>query len=388
MDDAICLEDGLVVYAREGIYQMRLRVSPQRYIWRSLKTRDKEQAIRTARREFYKLEIKKEEGEEYAAPTLKKVLADYLKQRELENKRGDTKDGMLRQIKRVQKFWLEYAGNKPVDKIGDKELAAFVDWRKAYYGKLKELPQNAKLHPTDKTLQWELTFGKSVLKWAHSKGYRGKKPLPTYSFVPKVKRVRPAFQPNSYRKLYSTLRQRVNAARHTPKFETRLLLRDYVLILANSGMRVGELNNVKIGDVTAFTDEKDRKNYRIVVGGKTGQRDVILRASAKNWIDRVLARRKEQGAKDNDYLFVMPSGRKIITLADQFNEALKEAEIVESTFGEKFTLYSLRHFYAVMALRKHGVFEVARNMGTSVPVINAYYGKHATSKTFATKLGD
>ena len=388
MDDAICLEDGLVVYAREGIYQMRLRVSPQRYIWRSLKTRDKEQAIRTARREFYKLEIKKEEGEEYAAPTLKKVLADYLKQRELENKRGDTKDGMLRQIKRVQKFWLEFAGNKPVDKIGDKELAAFVDWRKAYYGKLKELPQNAKLHPTDKTLQWELTFGKSVLKWAHSKGYRGNKPLPTYSFVPKVKRVRPAFQPNSYRKLYSTLRQRVNAARHTPKFETRLLLRDYVLILANSGMRVGELNNVKIGDVTAFTDEKDRKNYRIVVGGKTGQRDVILRASAKNWIDRVLARRKEQGAKDKDYLLVMPSGRQIITLADQFNEALKEAEIVESTFGEKFTLYSLRHFYAVMALRKHGVFEVARNMGTSVPVINAYYGKHATSKTFATKLGD
>ena len=388
MDDAICLEDGLVVYAREGIYQMRLRVSPQRYIWRSLKTRDKEQAIRTARREFYKLEIKKEEGEEYAAPTLKKVLADYLKQRELENKRGDTKDGMLRQIKRVQKFWLEFAGNKAVDKIGDKELGAFVDWRKAYYGKLKELPQNAKLHPTDKTLQWELTFGKSVLKWAHNKGYRGTKPLPTYSFVPKVKRVRPAFQPNSYRKLYSTLRKRVNAARHTPKFETRLLLRDYVLILANSGMRVGELNNVKIGDVTSFTDEKDRKNYRIVVGGKTGQRDVILRASAKNWIDRVLARRKEQGAKDNDYLFVMPSGRQIITLADQFNEALKEAEIVESTFGEKFTLYSLRHFYAVMALRKHGVFEVARNMGTSVPVINAYYGKRATSKTFATKLGD
>jgi hypothetical protein len=39
-----------------------------------------------------------------------------------------------------------------------------------------------------------------------------------------------------------------------------------------------------------------------------------------------------------------------------------------------------------MALRKHGVLEVARNMGTSVPVINAYYGKHATSKTFAATL--
>ena len=34
-----------------------------------------------------------------------------------------------------------------------------------------------------------------------------------------------------------------------------------------------------------------------------------------------------------------------------------------SSFGEKYTVYSLRHFYAVNALRNGvGVFEVARNM--------------------------
>jgi integrase len=45
-------------------------------------------------------------------------------------------------------------------------------------------------------------------------------------------------------------------------------------------------------------------------------------------------------------------------------------------FGEKYTLYSLRHFYAVMALRNgFGVFEMARNMGTSVQLIQQYYDK-------------
>jgi len=35
-----------------------------------------------------------------------------------------------------------------------------------------------------------------------------------------------------------------------PKWRyTRELLRDYVLVLANSGMRVGEANNLRVGDL-------------------------------------------------------------------------------------------------------------------------------------------
>jgi hypothetical protein len=49
----------------------------------------------------------------------------------------------------------------------------------------------------------------------------------------------------------------------------------------------------------------------------------------------------------------------------------------------------LRHFYAVNALRNGvGVFQVARNMGTSEQIIQAYYGKPATPAVFATRLGD
>ena len=85
----------------------------------------------------------------------------------------------------------------------------------------------------------------------------------------------------------------------------------------------------------------------------------------------------------------MPDGSEVITLIDQFSAALKQAGIQKNSFGEKYSIYSLRHFYAVNALRKGvGVFEVARNMGTSVQIIQEYYGKQATSVVFATRLGD
>lgn len=72
----------------------------------------------------------------------------------------------------------------------------------------------------------------------------------------------------------------------------------------------------------------------------------------------------------------MPDGSKIITLIDQLNAALRGAGVERSSFNEKYTVYSLRHFYAVNTLRNGvGVFEVARNMGTSVQMIQEYYGR-------------
>jgi integrase len=42
-----------------------------------------------------------------------------------------------------------------------------------------------------------------------------------------------------------------------------------------------------------------------------------------------------------------------------------------------------------MALRNGiGIFEVARNMGTAVQLIQKYYGRQATAAVFATRLGD
>src|SRR6476660_6876714 len=104
-------------------------------------------------------------------------------------------------------------------------------------------------------------------------------------------------------------------------------------------------------------------------------------------LDRYLTKRRNE--EPGGLLFVMPDGSSIVTLIDQLTAALKEAGIERNGFGEKYSVYSLRHFYAVNALRNGvGVFEVARNMGTSVHMIQEYYGRQATSAVFATRLGD
>ncbi|UPJ96391.1 site-specific integrase [Bradyrhizobium sp. 172] len=181
--------------------------------------------------------------------------------------------------------------------------------------------------------------------------------------------------------------KRIDTARDVRTRKSRELLQTYILVVANSGFRPGEVNNVGVRDVHPFKDEKGRNNFRFVVRGKTGERDAIVRSAANKRLDKYLTKRRVEDP--NGLLFVMPDGSEIITLIDQLNAALREAAIERSSFGEKYTVYSFRHFYAVQALRNGvGVFEVARNMGTSVEIIQEYYGRQATASVFATRLGD
>ena len=118
---------------------------------------------------------------------------------------------------------------------------------------------------------------------------------------------------------------------------------------ASSKSRTGEANNLKIRDVHPFKDEKGRDNFRFIVRGKTGERDAIVRSVAAKRLDKYLTKRRAE--EPGGLLFAMPDGSQIISLIDQLNSALREAGIERSSFGEKYSAYSLRHFYAVNALR-------------------------------------
>lgn len=52
---------------------------------------------------------------------------------------------MLRQIKRIAKFWREYCGKKAVGKIDNAMLQDYVAWWKDYYYRMpkENLPKNA-----------------------------------------------------------------------------------------------------------------------------------------------------------------------------------------------------------------------------------------------------
>ena len=396
MQDAIKLEGGkLTLFKRNGLWQARIYVGDRRYLWRSLKTPKQSEARAAGLRLLHETQFKQAQGLPVASRSLNAVIDEYVAWRERDHEIGrqvpnsstkHTSAAMLRQVQRVVKFWREYAGNRAIEALDDKALRDYLPWRRAYYTGMAQLPKNAKLHPTDKTLQWEIMLGKALVKFAHDQGYRGHKALPSFSFTPKVKRVRPAFTVPEYRQLYRTMRQWAAEPVTEAWSYSRQLLRDYVLFLANSGLRVGEANSLQWRDVVPFVDEHGRKNVQLHVRGKTGERVVVPRVATSIYLERVRSLRAE--TKPSDLVFRMSDGSAVTTLIDQFNVVLALAGLTHNSAGHKFTLYSLRHFYAVMALTKEiGIYTLARNMGTSVKIIEDYYGRHATPVESAGKLG-
>lgn len=416
------LRDGkLRLYTRNGIFQARVYIGGRRYLTRSMRTRKLEQARELADNFWHDIRVKREQSLPIKGKRFSEVIAEYLKLRRSQNARGlkkspnrrgqeYTSDENLRQMERVSKFWIEYCGNRPVDMIDNSVLSDYVSWRRDYYSRIPESkrPRNYSLFPADKTLEWETIFSLTLLKYAHERGYRGAKQLPDYYYKASRVKTRPSFTRIEYKRLYEGMRRWINAEKSNEKRRyTRELLRDYVLILANSGMRVGEANNLRERDITKFTDDLGRENYRFTVNGKTGVREVVLRTNAVRYVNRCLERNRmwrERWDKDasagakahsrkktahSDWLFRMSDGNKIVSLADQFQKVLQQEKITHNVDGDSYSLYSLRHFYAVQMLRrgKANVFDIARNMGTSVQIIERYYGKSATSAVVAARLG-
>ena len=332
MEDKARVEGGLgLVYKRGGTYYARVRIAPNKYVYRSLKTGNKAVAVRAAQKLVHKIEFQTEHELPVQTKKFGDVITEYVIFRKTQHEQGSTSKYMLRQIERVSKFWIEYAGKKLLTAIDNATLSDFIEWRRAFYHKIpkEQRPKNARLNPTDKTLQWEMMLGKAIIKWAHDKGYRGKTQLPTHVFTVKKTRVRPAFEVTEYRRLWRALLKWEKDCSVPEYLYTRQLLRDYVLILANSGLRVGEANNMKIKDVQAFTDGLGRKNYRFIVRGKTGERDVIPRVICVKYIDRMLARRDKP--KQDEWLFAMKTGTKVITLIDQFDKVIDMANMTKNS---------------------------------------------------------
>ena len=412
------LEDGNVfLYSRNGIFYARVYKGEgtRQYIHRSLKTRNLSDARKKAVKFYYEIEFRKAEALPLQQKTFNDVIDEYIKLRQTQYDRAQldkintsrqerTSIYMLRQIKRVSKFWREYCGKKAVDKIDNALLQDYVPWRKDYYHRLpkEDWPKNARPNPTDKTLEWEVTLAKTILKFADERGYRGKIALPTWRYKSEKRIVRPAFTTPEMAKVYRGFREWIRAVplKDQEGRWNREMLRDYVHILAKSGMRVGEANNLLVSDVIEFQDDLGRTNYQFNVKGKTGARVVIPRVSVTPYILNVAKRNamqqhfrgkiKVKRKIDNkgEWFFRMIDGNNVITLIDQFQAYLKKLGIEENRYGEQYTLYSLRHFYAVRMLQKNvPVWDIARNMGTSVQNIELYYGRSATPSVKATVLG-
>tara|TARA_R110000868_G_scaffold411733_1_gene708172 strand:- start:1997 stop:3166 length:1170 start_codon:yes stop_codon:yes gene_type:complete len=179
---------------------------------------------------------------------------------------------------------------------------------------------------------------------------------------------RPWFTPNEYKQLYEATRLN---AKHPKNTHYRLhaeQLHDFVLIMANTGLRPDEVKRLEYRDVNIVDDiNTEEKILEIEVRGKRGVGYCKSMPGAVTPFERMLKRNKP---KPMDLLF--PNDAK-----KMFNNLLREQELKFDRHGKARTAYSLRHSYICFRLLEGAdIYQVAKNCRTSVEMIEKYYAAH------------
>jgi integrase len=201
------------------------------------------------------------------------------------------------------------------------------------------------------------------------------------------------FSPEEYEKLYTATRDRIaNGKRRgwKPQYED---LHDFVLIMANTGLRPDEAWKLEFRDVRIEQDYATKETILVIdVRGKTGTGYCKSMPNAVYPFQRLRARRLEQlskGRAEDTDLAVMLTKTKVFPAfnRDLFNEILRETDLKFDRNGLRRTAYSLRHTYISMRLMEGAnIYQIANNCRTSVQMIEEHYASHIKDRLDAASI--
>jgi hypothetical protein len=156
---------------------------------------------------------------------------------------------------------------------------------------------------------------------------------------------------------------------------------ELIMLLTHTGIRstVNEIFSIKMKDIEVKSNPK--RLVIFVKGGKTGRRYVDSTEAAVSSYERIISRRPDWDSED--YLLFPKYNKRLSAqkyYSPLFTAILKDLGMYEDDDGNKRTLYCLRHTYIQMRLIKSqgkvNIFSLAKNVGSSVEMIERFYAKH------------
>lgn len=365
----------IVLYKRAGlkdpVWQLRVRVpNSTGYKRVTTKSADQREAERFAINFYEDLYIHVKTGGSIQSKTFKQVFNEWEKHVATmgHTRRGGSWEDT---VERVRVYALTFFGPMRMTDIGPVQFADYWVWRKKNYNRTK---------PSNGTLRRERTSILPVFKYAVSKGYITA--VPDTEPPKAALERRPTFTLDEWQTIYNAARRWVAEGQTKATSRQRKMTQLYILILANTGLRVGELRGLRWGDLRTTATE-DGTRLIAEVRGKTGVREVVFQAGAQKYVERLYDRRIEELGErppTDEVLFCHKDGTPIYTMKTAFNSLLEFAGVPIERNGGSRTLYSLRHFYAVMRLSNDtSPFLLARQMGTSVEMLEKFYGQTVSS---------
>lgn len=288
---------------------------------------------------------------------------------------------------RIRLHLLPYFGTKPVSEISAgvaqdyraHRMTQPEDWDDEDGQKLWKYPARNTIHNEIVTLSM-------ILKTAHRHGWIEQIPnlSDPYRRQSKVEH-RPWFTPNEYKQLYKATRENAENPK-SPRYKWHAeQLHDFVLLMANTGLRPDEVKHLQFRDVEIVVDDwSGDRILEIEVHGKRGVGYCKSMPGAVHPFERLLSRERlktvttEDGEttekratpEPNDLIF--PNEFK-----KMFNNLLTENDLKFDRHGKPRTAYSLRHSYICFRLLEGAdIYQIAKNCRTSVEMIEKHYAAH------------
>jgi len=394
------LKPGLVIFRRKDVqhheWYCRMKVPDMdRYKTIALETTD-EKAARAAafdhEREMY-IKIKHEVPLfDKAFSVVAKEYADFQKQRsvakEITTKRWEVEDGY------IKKQLVPYIGNIQITLIGEDRWKDYPLWRRSN-GEGRSLDKRV----SDWTIRAEMATFRAIMLFAATKKYIPDANTKSFSSRP-LKLGKPrgeAFTAEEYRKLYTHARGKWIAKAENERTRWyRDMFSNFMLVMTNTGLRPPEARNLLRRDISEPRNGLDGRPFLTIrVRGKGKSRELVAPMTVSTYLERVTRladqRLKELGktATPDDPVFITYEGKPALSLYASLLQDLlskEETNLLLSAAGKRRNTYSFRHTYATFRLMNGtDVYWLAKQMGTSVQMIEDYYG-HITPVSNADRI--
>ena len=285
----------------------------------------------------------------------------------------------------IERYFIPYFGDKYLQNLKHKDIADFEAWRNHRMART----------PKSSTLMTFASAFSRVHQTAISRGWISDRvPIPTMSRRGAKGEVRPAFSVEEISQLRLFMQSWQKQGYLDYDRIMRPLLCAYVEFLLLTGMRHGtESMGIEWRHCEWYASEGQRY-IRVWVDGKTGGRWLIAKHEAQAVLITLHSLQPDIADKpieqvmgrDTKYLFRRPDGQRPRTFNGMFSKLMRESGLRWNHTNQSRTLYSLRHSYATMELlAETDIHTLARQMGTSVRMLEAHYSK-LTATMAADKL--
>lgn len=375
-DDEIAIFDEACIYKRGEYWQFRMWLPKEKkYARKSLRTRSEATAIERGKAAYLEIYSNLQQGKTYFSITTKEGVEKYLSFRERDVELGHIVKGRHTTIATHLQHFLSYIGKDT--KL--KELER-TDCENYYHHRHKVTSGNVK----QVTVQNEQSTINALMKWLHKSGETH---IDGFDFkkLPRLDKgndaIRRATLTNDeYEALYRAMR--TYTAKHNKlddsELRVRKIVQHYVLIAANSGLRVGEQRQLRWSDVKIerhTVNDNEQTLARIHVRAETSKVRTSRTFLCRNgqYFERL---REIAKPNSKDELVFTVDGKYEITQRTMLYHWHKMLELADIPDRETRDLvpYSLRHFMITQRIMSGLTFrQVADMCGTSVAQIERTY---------------